>query len=63
MRGDLRPDSYVLLLASCSACVYECMNRCGVGVNAQMRPEEFSPSVMPFKSLLSVVDRLAVLSH
>ena len=30
MRSDLRSDSYVLL-ASCSACVYECVNRCGVG--------------------------------
>ena len=28
MRGDLRSDSYVLL-ASCSACVYKCVNRSG----------------------------------
>ena len=39
MRRDLRSDSYVLL-AGCSACVYECVNRSGVGVNAQMRPED-----------------------
>ena len=42
MRGDLRSDSYVLP-ASCSACVYECVNRSGVftvGVNEQMRPED-----------------------
>ena len=39
MRGDLRSDSYVLL-ASCSEYVHECVNRSGVGVNAQMRPED-----------------------
>ena len=39
MRGDLRSDSYVLL-ASCSEYVQECVNRSGVGVNAQMRPED-----------------------
>ena len=39
MKGDPRSGSYVLL-ASCSACVYECVNRSGVGVNAQMRPED-----------------------
>ena len=38
MRGDLRSDSYVLL-ASCSEYVHECVNRSGVGVNTQMRPE------------------------
>ena len=39
MRGDLRSDSHVLL-ASCSACVYQCVNRSGIGVNVQMRPED-----------------------
>ena len=39
MRGDLRSDSYVLL-ASSSEYVHECVNRRGVGVNAQMRPED-----------------------
>ena len=39
MRGDLRSDSYVLL-ASDSEYVQECVNRSGVGVNAQMRPED-----------------------
>ena len=38
MRGDQRSDSYVLP-ASCSEYVHECVNRSGVGVNAQMRPE------------------------
>ena len=37
MKGDLRSDSYVLL-AGCSEYVHECVNRSGVGVNAQMRP-------------------------
>ena len=39
MRGNLRSDSYVLL-ASCSECVHECVNRSGVGVNVQMHPED-----------------------
>ena len=39
MRGDLRSDSYVLL-ASYSEYVHECVNRSGVGVNAQMHPED-----------------------
>ena len=29
-----------LCTTSCSECVHECVNRSGVGVNAQMRPED-----------------------